>query len=141
MEVRLATADDADDLFLLNALFGNETTIERVKRALRENVGEVLCIAHVGGAAAGYCGALIVSSMCYGEDRADIEALFVREEYRRQGVGEALIQCLEAALLGLGVRHFHIVTGADNGNAQSLYARLGYAKTGEILLDKSIPSD
>lgn len=139
MEVRLATADDAEDLFALNALFGNETTIERLKRSLRESINEVVCIAFVGGKAAGYCSALIISSMCHGEDRADIEALFVREEYRRQGVGEALIQCLEDALIRLGVRHFHIVTGVDNADAQSLYARLGYAKTGEILLDKSAP--
>ena len=137
MEVRIATVDDAEGLFGLNELFENDTTIGLLKKSLIENGREVVCIAYVGGVPAGYCSGLIVRSMCYAECRGDIEALFVREEYRRQGVGRALLKCLEKALAAYGVAHYHINTHAENKNAQSLYRELGYIKTGEILMEKT----
>ena len=140
MEVRVATIDDADDLFALNTLFENTTTIDLLKKSLLDNGREIVCIAFVNGVPAGYCSGLIIKSMCYSESRADIEALYVKDEYRRQGIGEALIRRLEKALAAFDIRHFHISTNADNKTAQSLYMKLGYAKTGEILMDKTTAS-
>jgi len=136
LEVRIATLEDADDLFFLNALFENTTTIECLKKSLNENDREIVCIAFIDGVPVGFCSGLIVKSMCYSNPRADIEALFVREEYRCQGIGKALMQCLEKALIHCGIYHFHINTFADNINAQSLYKKLGFKRTGEILMDK-----
>ena len=138
MEARLATLDDVNDLFLLNALFENKTTIELLKKSLVENNREVVCIAFVDGTAAGYCTGLIVESMCYSQNRADIESLYVRDEYRNQGVGRALMTCLEEALAARGICHFHIVTRKDNKGSSALYTSLGYNVTGEILFDKTI---
>jgi len=76
--------------------------------------------------------------MCYAQSRSDIESLYVRDEYRKQGVGEALMSCLEEALAARGIRHFHIVTHKDNEGSQALYAKLGYAAVGEVLLDKTL---
>ena len=137
MEIRAADASDANDLFELNALFDNTTTVEQMKKSLRENDREIVCIAFCEGAAVGYCSGLIVESMCHSEKRADIEALYVREEYRKQGVGEALMRCLEELLALRGIRHFHINTYLSNKTAQLLYEKMGYAKTGEILMDKT----
>jgi ribosomal protein S18 acetylase RimI-like enzyme len=136
MEVRIATIDDANDLFTLNELFENTTTIDLLKKSLLENEDEVVCIALSNGIPAGFCSGMIIKSMCYSNNRADIEALFVKDEYRRQGIGKALIECLEKSLIARGAQHFHINTYANNIAAQSLYVKLGYAKTGEILMDK-----
>ena len=138
MEIRIATPNDEEDLLVLSEYFESDTTAEHIRQSLVENDREVVCIAFVGGAAAGYACALIVKSMFYSDDRADIEALYVRDEFRRQGIGEGLMKCLEDALVERGVRHFHITTGAENTSAQSLYRKLGYMDTGEILLDKSV---
>lgn len=138
MEVRTATISDAADLFELNRLFDNDTTVELIKKSLTENDREVVCTAFVAGVAAGYCSGLIVKSMCYRENRADIESLYVKEEYRKLGVGAALIKCLEERLASLGISHFHINTSLDNIKAQALYAKLGYREAGEMLLDKTI---
>ena len=138
MGVRMATVQDAADLFELNKLFDNDAAIEHIEKSLTENDREVVCIAFVDGAAAGYCSGIIVKSMCYSQSRADIETLYVKEEYRKLGIGEALIKCLEKNLVARGISHFHINTSSDNVKAQALYAKLGYKKTGEVLLDKTI---
>jgi len=138
MEIRVATVNDAEGLHALNALFENATTIELLKESLAENDREIVCIALDSGIPAGFCSGLIVKSMCYSESRADIEALYVKNGYRGQGVGKALIKFLEKALAERGIRHFHITTGTNNKNALSLYEKLGYSKTGEALLDKTV---
>ena len=95
MTVKLATELDLEDLFILNELFENTTTKEMIKKSIRENDREIICIAFIDAIAAGYCTGLVVNSMCYSESRVDIETLYVKEEYRRQGVAEALILQLE----------------------------------------------
>ena len=138
MEVRIATIDDISDLFELNALFENDTTLELMKASLIENDNEVVCIAHVNGVAAGYCCGLIIKSMCYSSIRVDIESLYVKDDYRGQGIGEALVKCLEEDVYARGIYHLHIITHSTNTKAQSLYEKLGYSKTGEIMLDKTL---
>jgi len=76
--------------------------------------------------------------MCYSDNHADIEALYVKDEYRGKGVGKALLKYLENELIARGIYHIHIITHATNTAAQSLYESSGYAKTGEILLDKTL---
>ncbi|MDQ7093726.1 GNAT family N-acetyltransferase [Desulfosporosinus sp. PR] len=138
MEIRLATVNDADDLFELNTLFENSTSKKLIKESIVSNEREIVCLAYVDNVAVGYCTGLVVKSMCYSEARADIEALYVKEEYRKRGVGETLISFLENTFIERGIYHFHINTFEKNSIAQSLYAKIGYKKTREILLDKTI---
>jgi Acetyltransferases len=138
VEVRIATIGDVEELFLLNELFENTTTIAAIKKSIIKNDREIICIAYVEGISVGYCTGLIVKSMCYSEYRIDIEALYVRNKYRKQGIGEALISCLEKEAISQGVQHFHINTYSTNAVALSLYKKIGYTKTDEILLDKTI---
>lgn len=138
MEIRRAKPQDAEELFRLNELFGNTTTLEAIKESLTENNREIVCIAYAGGISAGYCVGLIVDSMCYSEKRVYIEALYVRDGYRKQGIGEALISCIEKEALLQGISHIHITVHSENIRALSLYHKIGYANTGEILLDKTM---
>lgn len=138
MVVRRASIIDLESLFYLNKLFGNTTTMEEMKKSILENDREIICISYTNGIAIGYCTGLITRSMCYSDQRIDIEALYVINEYRRQGVGGALIQCLEREAVFQDIHHMHINTDATNIVAQALYEKIGYSKTGEILLDKTI---
>ena len=76
--------------------------------------------------------------MCYSEDRMDIEALFVKDGYRGQGIGRALIQYLEKTFSERGIYHFHNGAYLSNLTALSLYASMGYLCNGEVVLEKSI---
>lgn len=138
LAVRLATELDLEDLFVLNELFENTTTKEMIKKSIRENDREIICIAFIDAIAAGYCTGLVVNSMCYSESRVDIETLYVKEEYRRQGVAGGLILQLERESISRGIYHFHLNTHANNTGAQSFYKKNGYSETGEILFDKTI---
>jgi len=137
LEVRAAKIDDAEDLFALNTRFGNTTTIGLLKKSLVENDCEIVGIAVIDGMTVGFCSGLIIKSMCSGRDRAEIEALYVKEEYRKRGVGMALMKFLDERLTACGIQHFHINTHVDNKAAQSLYEKLEYKKNGEVLMDKT----
>jgi GNAT superfamily N-acetyltransferase len=81
---------------------------------------------------------LIIKSVCYGSCRLDIESLFIKEEYRKKGIGKALIKFMEKEAREKNILHFHINTNMKNKTARLFYEKLGYKDTGEILLDKTV---
>ena len=73
-----------------------------MKKSLIENDREVVCIAFVDGITAGYCSGLIVKSMCYSENRADIESLYVKEEFRGNWTWKNVLSFKQSQSLNLG---------------------------------------
>ena len=138
MTIKIADLNDIENLFELNKLMGNETLKEEMEKNIKINDREIICIAYIGNIAVGYCTGLIIKSICYKNSRLDIESLYVKEEYRKKGIGEALIKFLEKEAKIKNILHFHIITDNNNGKAISLYKKLGYNITGEIFLDKTI---
>ena len=133
---KIADINDVDNLFELNKALGNETTKENMKESIANNNHEIVCIAYIDNVAVGYCVGLIIKSICHKNCRMDIESLFVRDEYRKKGIGKALIEFVEKEAAAKNIKHFHINTGKNNTNARMLYEKLGYTDTGEILLEK-----
>ena len=138
MEMKIVTTDNIHELHELCTMFGVTTTTDTMMKTLAENDREIVCIAYIDGVPVGFISGLIVISACYAEVRAEVEALYVKSEYQRRGIGEALVKYLEKLFIAQGISHFHIATHSDNLSAQSLCKKLGYSKTGEILLDKTI---
>ena len=138
MEIKIATVDEAADLFELNTLFGNTTTLELISKSLADNDGEIACIAYVDGIAAGFCTGFLNKSMCHSESRAYIEGLYVREECRGKGIGRALMLFLLKAFADRGIRHFHTDTYLNNAEAIALCESVGFVHDGAVLLEKSI---
>jgi len=141
MKIKIAEITDLDNLYELNKLFGNETTKEKIKELIKTNDREIICIIYEGYRAVGFCSGLIVRSVCYNSGRMDIESLYVREEFRRKGIGEALIKFIEKEAIAKDIHHFHIITDENNFKAIKLYKKTGFMDTGEILLDKTIGID
>jgi len=83
MEVRLAAARDIEELYQLNELFENKTSKENMQQLIIEDNHEIISIAYDSGIAVGYSTGLIIKSICYSDYRVDIEALYVREAYRK----------------------------------------------------------
>ena len=140
IQIRSAVSDDADGLFLLSQFFESTATKEHLQKSISENDDEIVCVACDSSKIVGYCTGLIVKSMFYRDNRVDVEQFFVKPEYRKQGIGKALLSCVEAEAVSKGIHHFHLSTGSTNIAAQTLYHKLGYADTGEILMDKTIES-
>ena len=136
--MRIATIEDAEALFSLNHSFDNDSTIDMIKSAILERDHEIIVIAYVDDEAIAFCTGLIIKSMCYRERRIEVESLFVKENYRKQGVGRVLLNFLERSGVSRGIRHFHINVRADNNSAYNVYTKSGYQSFGEVLLEKDI---
>ena len=63
--------------------------------------------------------------------RADLAKMLVHRRARRQGVGEALMRAAELAALDCG-RTLLVLDTVTGGDAERLYARLGWTRVGEI---------
>ena len=138
IQIRTATVDDAADLFELNALFGNITNLANMKEAFVHNSEEIVCIAYDGNLAVGFCDGSLNRSICYSVNRAYVEALYVRESYRGQGIGKALLLFLIQEFSKRGILHFHTDTYSKNKTAVTLYESIGFVNEGAILLEKTI---
>ncbi len=72
----------------------------------------------------GYVGSQIVP------DEADMMNLAVLPEYRKQGIGQALVERLEQELRARGVVSLTLEVRNSNENAIRLYQRLGFTQVG-----------
>jgi ribosomal protein S18 acetylase RimI-like enzyme len=140
MNIKIVDENDIENLYELNKLFENENSKEEMEIFLKNNKHEIICIAYLDSIAVGYCTGLITKSVCYKSSRLDIETLFVKEDYRKKGTGKALMEFIENEAKSKNIFHFHINTDNNNEISKLLYEKMGYKNTGEILLDKTVPS-
>ena len=63
--------------------------------------------------------------------RADVAKMLVHRRARRRGVGAALMQAAEATALDCG-RTVLVLDTVTGGDAERLYARLGWQRVGEV---------
>jgi len=66
-------------------------------------------------------------------ERGEIEALYVREEERRRGVGRALAEASLAWLAARGLRRAAIAVAADNAAGQAFWRALGFSDAMDVL--------
>jgi ribosomal protein S18 acetylase RimI-like enzyme len=76
---------------------------------------------------------LIVGSLVIGWDgwRCHLYRLAVRPEYRRRGVGTALLRRAEERFLAFGGARADAMVLDDNDSAHELWSRAGYSRQGE----------
>ena len=68
---------------------------------------------------------------------AECANLFVIPEYRRQGIGTALIEVLTAVAYHLNITNLEIGVSIDNPRALALYQRLGFQEDRHLQLPDS----
>jgi len=133
MKIKIVEKEDLAGLFELNNLFENDNTMDKMENDLIQNNNEIICIAYMDKMAVGYCVGTILKSICYKNNRLDIEALFVKEECRHKGIGKALIEFIEKEALTLNINHFHVSTNKEDKNINAFYGKLDYEITGSQL--------
>jgi ribosomal protein S18 acetylase RimI-like enzyme len=101
-------------------------------------IGERLPLARLGGPQTYYIawdGDEPVAQACVAWERTtvgvpEVQDVFVVEERRRQGSGEAVMLAVEAAVAARGHRLVSLSHGIANTAARDFYEKLGYRKTG-----------
>ena len=89
-----------------------------------ENPLSVWLVAEINDSLAGYIG----SQSVLGE--SDVMNVAVSPDYRRQGIGEALVLTLVEELKKLGNHCLSLEVRLSNAPARSLYEKLGFAEVG-----------
>lgn len=127
--IRAATEADAEALAQLITEF-NGTAITPAQIGMRLTLSqgvEFPVVAQIDENIVGFASLRIVWHYL-SEDApyAELSELYVRSEYRRQGVGRALVAALEAQARQAGATSWSVLTGSDNTAALALYQAAGF---------------
>jgi ribosomal protein S18 acetylase RimI-like enzyme len=87
---------------------------------------EEVFLAESAGEAVGFMSLRLVPYLDQDVPDAEVMNLFVRSEARRQGVARRLIEEAERVAREAGATSVHIMTGAENREAQAFYLAAGY---------------
>lgn len=124
----------AEDLPALSALYQqllpNESSVEQMEVALqtiKNTPNQIVLGAHIDGRLVGSVLG-IACQMLFGPCKTFmvIEDVVVDANYRRQGVGEALIRSLETYAAERNCSYCMLITDTFRKHAQRFYASLGY---------------
>lgn len=139
--IRLANAEDAKQLFILNEQFNgkDETTLKEIENSLKNNSHEIVVTAEEMNVLVGFVCIQLKTSFCYSNIYAEITEVFVLEKFRRKKYASRMISFAEQYCTShYKLHNFEILTGKENINAQKLYRALGYNTQDEILFSKKI---
>jgi GNAT superfamily N-acetyltransferase len=148
LSIRRALSDDCDDIAELVRQYW---AFEHIEGFDRERIVHLLrnfvCRAEQGGcwivgdagALRGYLLATYLFSLEFGGTMAEIDELYVLEQYRADGLGTCLVQQAVAAMKGSGLVHVQLQLGTENLRGREFYHRQGFTeRCGYQLFGKSL---
>lgn len=129
INIRKAVASDFEDFYFLNlrALgydYPIEKTKQRLSQILIDNKAEIF-VAEYDGHVVGYLHAADYECI-YSDSLKNILALAVDEQYRRKGVGLALISAVERWAVETEASGVRLVSGMNRTEAHQFYLGCGY---------------
>ena len=129
LRIRQATAADAADLARLNRLFDQgEIPVGLIAEQLVRCQGvETAYLAEYEEAIVGFACLRLAPTLFSAEPYAELTELFVEKEYRRLGIGAALMEHVEAVARQAGASELFLMTGFKNTNAHHFYHASGYS--------------
>ena len=123
-EITRMTAADVADVAALEAVCFSDPWSEASVASELDNPLSLWLVARDAAGLLGYVGSQSVP------DEADMMNLAVRPDARRQGVAQALLRALEAALRKNGIRSLTLEVRAGNAPAIRLYTQAGFRQVG-----------
>ena len=124
MEIRKMTDREVPQVAELEKLCFSQPWSEKSVAGELDNPLALWLVAMEGDRLAGYVGSQTVM------DETDMMNLAVAPQFRRQGVGEALVNALVASLTDFGSRCLTLEVRDSNEAARALYGKLGFAEIG-----------
>ena len=106
-----------------------EQAAERIER-IEQDPATLLIVAEVEGELAGLIALYVQNLVERDEPGCEVAGLVVGERYRRQGVGERLMEAVENEARRRGGTHLVLNTAHRRADAHAFYEALGYEHTG-----------
>jgi ribosomal protein S18 acetylase RimI-like enzyme len=88
----------------------------------------------VEGAVAGYMVLCIGFSLEFGGRDAFVDEIYLREAYRRQGIGRRALEIMIGEAQRLGLKALHLEVDRANTTASHLYRKLGFTPRDRFML-------
>jgi ribosomal protein S18 acetylase RimI-like enzyme len=146
MLFRPATPADIDvllpmigELYALDHIRFDEPVVRAALRTLLQepSYGSVWLIAD-RDQPVGYLVLTFDYSLEFGGREAFVDELFVREQYRRRGIGTRALEFAEAACRERAIRALHLEVERTNGAAQRAYRKAGFVDHDRYLMTKRL---
>jgi len=143
MELGTAVAGDVPELVeLLGILFTQEHELSpdpvRQRRALELILADPsrarIYVARKKGKVIAMAALHFTTSTAEGGKVAGLEDCIVRPEYRRKGVGKALLEYVIEQARAEGALRVMLLTDGDNARAQALYRKMGFAPSSMLAM-------
>ena len=140
--IREAIESDANAIWQLNCdemgyQYPLDDTVQNIARLLSSNADKIF-VAVSDGLVVGYVHANDYD-LIYAPHMKNIMGIAVSGEYKRQGIGRALLQEVEHWALKTGASGIRLVSGATRTDAHAFYRRCGFEGNKEqINLKKNV---
>jgi GNAT superfamily N-acetyltransferase len=148
MLIRYASSDDAPAIAALVERYWEFESIEgfdrlRVATLLAQLISEpqrgACWVAEADGRLAGYLLAVFVFSLEHGGMMAEVDEVFVSDEFRSAGLGSLLLTRAGRDLAERGMVRLQLQLGVHNESARRFYIRHGFVRReGYDLFDKAL---
>lgn len=116
----------------------DDNTIRALAKILNDDSLGRIWLIQDGNEAIGYVVLTFGYSLEFRGRDALVDELYIRESYRRQGVGTKALQFVEDVCASLGIEALHLEVDRKNTTAQGLYRKVGFADHDRYLMTKWI---
>ena len=125
IRVRIAKSSDLDDIYELDVqTFAMPWSKEALSYDILENDSAFVIVAEYEGEFAGYADIWTVL------DEADLNSIAVRVDFRRKGIGDAIMLTMTEMLSANGVATINLEVRVSNIPAIKLYKKYGFKECG-----------
>ena len=125
IRVRIAKSSDLDDIYELDVqTFAMPWSKEALSYDILENDNAFVIVAEYEGEFAGYADIWTVL------DEADLNSIAVRVDFRRKGIGDAIMLTMTEMLSANGVATINLEVRVSNMSAIKLYKKYGFNECG-----------
>lgn len=128
VSIRRVSISDYKDIYMLNKELGYLYEEEKVREKIKyiiENKKDIILVAYINNNIIGYIHGSEYE-LLYSDSLINILGFVVKESYRKNGVGKALIDKLEEIAIEKKYSGIRLVSGIDREDAHRFYERNGY---------------
>ena len=128
VSIRRVSISDYKDIYMLNKELGYLYEEEKVREKIKyiiENKKDIILVAYINNNIIGYIHGSEYE-LLYSDSLINILGFVVKESYRKNGAGTALIDKLEEIAIEKKYSGIRLVSGMDREDAHRFYERNGY---------------